>query len=73
MSFANRNRMSYEEAVEISSRPTNVITHLLRNEDDGSYSVMSHIVCEYCDYCDEQGDCRGVLHPTPCIAKENPY
>jgi hypothetical protein len=69
--FEDRARMTLEEARSVCERPTNVITHLLSN-DDGTFSVMSHIVCEHCDYCDSQGDCReGGKAAVP--AKDDPY
>ena len=69
--FEERWRGTLEEAMECYLTPTNAITHLLYN-DDGTYSIMSHIVCEHCDYCDEQGAwCgEGVI---PVRAKPNPY
>lgn len=71
MNFDDRERMTLDDAKFVAERPTNVITHLLSN-DDGTFSVMSHIVCEHCDYCDSQGDCgSGGKEPVP--AKSNPY
>jgi len=40
---------------------------------DGTYSIMYHIVCEFCDYCEEQGDCRGRGDFVTPLAKEDPY
>lgn len=70
-SFEDRERMSLDDARGVAESPTNMITHLLSN-DDGTFSVMSHIVCEWCDYCDTQGDCRGGAG-APVPAKPNPY
>lgn len=72
--FAERDRMTIEQAVGVATQPTNVITHVLAN-DDKTFSVMSHIVCEHCDYCDSQGDCRCIDVTTvrPVPAKEDPY
>lgn len=65
--FQGRTRMSYADAVVLVEKPGNTIRHLLDNED-GTYSVMSHIVCEFCDYCAES---RGLL--TVHKAKADPY
>lgn len=51
MSFENRERFSLETAREVY-KLSGSIRHILDNQD-GTYSVMSHIVCEHCDYCDE--------------------
>jgi hypothetical protein len=48
------------------------IMHLLDNED-GTFSILTHIVCEHCDYCHEQGDCRGKEDAVALPAKGNPY
>jgi len=72
MSFETRSRYTEEEARSILAKPASVIQHLLKNID-GTFSVMSHIVCEWCDYCDEQGDCRGNMDAEPVNAKCNPY
>jgi hypothetical protein len=46
--------MTLAEAVQVRKRPSNMISHLLIN-DDATYSVVYHIVCEHCDYCDSRG------------------
>jgi hypothetical protein len=63
--FANRMRMTLEQAQRVIDAPSNRIRHILKNDDD-TYSIMGHIVCEFCDYCDEGGI-------GPFTAKENPY
>ncbi len=35
----------------------NCIGHVIA-EENNKYSLLSHIVCEHCDICDEQGDVR---------------
>lgn len=64
MSFKGRQRGTIEEAESWASMPGET-RHVIAN-DDGTFSVMSHIVCEWCDYCDQGG-----YGPFP--AKENPY
>lgn len=53
----DRWRGTEQEARSIIARGGPKVAHLLNNQD-GTYSVMSHIVCDWCDYCDTQGDCR---------------
>lgn len=64
--------MTREQAIEVLDRDSNAINHLISN-DDGTYSIMFHIVCEHCDYCDSQGDCRGMTDPVAVPAKPDPY
>ena len=54
---SDRLRMTLAEARDPRNHDTNMISHILDN-GDGTYSIMYHIVCEHCDYCDSQGDCR---------------
>ena len=62
-SHDERSRMSYADAVAVINRPTNpCVSHLIDNQD-GTYSVISHIVCHWCTFCDDQGDCRCVEAP----------
>jgi hypothetical protein len=73
--FANRPRFGEAEVREYlagEARQSNAIHHLLDNQDH-TFSVMSHIVCEHCDYCDDQGDCRGRGDPEAVPAKPNAY
>ncbi len=70
--FAERRRMTRQEAEEALNEDSNMIAHLLENED-GTFSLMYHIVCEWCDFCDEQGDCRFSKGIAACKAKEDPY
>lgn len=65
--FENRPRYSRDDAVSLMAQPTNAIQHLLENED-GTFSVMMHIVCEYCDYC--AAEAEGVRTHR---AQEDPY
>ena len=48
--FKNRGRYSLEKVKELCETG-NTINHIIDNED-GTYSVMCHINCEHCDYCD---------------------
>ena len=48
-----RTRFSLEEVLKEVDKPTNMITHAIKNPE-GDYSIMGHIVCEWCDYCTEQ-------------------
>lgn len=63
-SFAKRWRGTLEEA-RLAASKGNMTSHILDNQD-GTYSIMSHLVCEWCDYC-EEFDID--IH----IAKANPY
>ena len=56
------------EAYRAAGWPTVLsIRHITRNEDDGTFSVLAHINCEFCDYCEEGTKAE------PHLAKENPY
>lgn len=70
--FAARPRFSEDVARAGLLRDSNVVTHLLDNED-GTFSLMSHINCEWCDYCSTQGDCRGNANAVAAPAKIRPY
>lgn len=75
--FANRWRGSKEEAIADLRKPSNAIRHLLVNSD-GTYSIMGHVVCEHCDYCEAEGDLAATAgdpeHPTiEHPAKADPY
>ena len=52
--FEERPRFTLAEAIEICKRG-GFIRHILNN-GDGTYSVMGHINCEHCDYCDENNE-----------------
>ncbi len=58
----DRSRFSKDDvkkALENCDLDGNVIVHILENRDKkNTYSVMYHVVCEHCDYCDSQGDVR---------------
>nr|AMP48631.1 hypothetical protein [uncultured bacterium] len=57
--------------LEALTRPSAWIEHMLDNED-GTFSVMSHINCEWCDYCDDEKGLQGgerTIHK----AKPDPY
>lgn len=69
----DRWRGTEQEAREQLKQSGNMIIHLLSN-DDGTFSLMRHIVCEHCHYCDVQGDCRcreDEVEATPYV--KNPY
>jgi hypothetical protein len=51
----NRPRFTLEEAQKASDTWVGRISHVVRNPE-GDYSVMGHIVCEWCDYCTEQSE-----------------
>lgn len=72
--FSNRPRFKLGEILKyLHENPSNAICHILSN-DDGTYSMMYHIVCEHCDHCDSQGDCRDIFQITKIDkVKENPY
>jgi len=71
--FENRAKYSEEEARRILVEEAGAaVMHLLDN-GDGTFSIMSHIVCEMCDYCIEQGDCRGNEKAFAVPAKSDPY
>lgn len=53
MSFETRTRMSLTDAIEQIGKPTNTISHLTYN-DDGTFSIVDHIVCEYCRFCEAE-------------------
>lgn len=64
---SNIEKFSFHTACKIVGNSVGWITHILENNDK-SYSVMSHINCEHCDYCsDELNGIR--VHKF----KENPY
>ena len=72
-SFKDRDRGTKEKCLEILAKPNNAISHLLDNED-GTFSIMYHIVCEHCDYCNEEGKIDIATNPHFAhIAKEDPY
>jgi hypothetical protein len=56
--FVNRDRYNGIDAQNVLRLDSNMILHVMRNDDD-SYSVVGHIVCEMCDLCYAQGDARG--------------
>ncbi len=72
--YAERDRFDEKIARELLMRPSPKITHLTIN-DDGTYSIVTHINCEWCDFCEDsvQGDCRGVYDAKPVPSKMNIY
>lgn len=72
MSFDSRTRMSWEDALRATNKPSPRIQHIVRNDDD-TYSVVSHIVCEFCDYCQEAKDSELQLNEIVHTAKRNIY
>ncbi len=69
----NRDRSTLEVARNVANNLIHDrISHLLDN-GDGTYSVMCHIVCEWCDYCDSQGDCRLKPDCVPVPYQDDPY
>lgn len=72
-SFEYRARYTEKEAREELANRGGAIYHLLYN-DDGTFSIMFHIVCEHCDYCEEQGPVFDNAHTVmPVKAKPDPY
>ena len=67
MSFENRPRFSLKDAWALEKKSCGP-AHVLEN-GDGTYSVMSHINCEFCDYCEDEEDKRITIH----IPKSDPY
>lgn len=73
--FYERDRYTLEQARESFLQYKGpCIMHPIYNEDDNTYSLMSHIVCEHCDYCDDQnkyelGDFPSIIP----LAKQDPY
>ena len=71
--FKERARYTEVDARRLLAETTSsMFQHLLDNED-GTFSIMAHIVCEYCDYCVSQGDARGKGDITAVPAKPDPY
>jgi len=58
MSAKDRTRGSFDDAVfwteEMAGTPMSI--HHIIDNDDGTFSLMSHINCEYCDYCEEHSE-----------------
>lgn len=73
-SFEKRFRMTEALARDRLKKENcgSMVCHLLSNDDE-TFSLLYHIVCEWCDYCDEQGDCRGIPDIQPILAKADPY
>ena len=84
INYKNRPRFSLDEARR-SYKTGNAIKHILDNQD-GTYSMMSHINCEHCDYCDQYNDWYkskklegfeyphiSELDPPTFIGQEDPY
>lgn len=58
MTHEDRPRFTLDEALKELQLETFWIRHLLDN-GDGTYSIMSHIPCDWCDYCETQGNAVG--------------
>jgi hypothetical protein len=52
--FDQRPRFSRIDAEMVLAKPSNMVRHLTDN-GDGTFSIVGHIVCAWCDYCDEVG------------------
>lgn len=76
--FEDRPRYTYEEMIKEMQKPEAWVKHALLN-DDGTYSVMRHINCEWCDYCDaanaayDSGLRSTEARPFIHMVKEDPY
>lgn len=57
-SYEERPRFSLQELLD-EFQPGSMISHFTLN-DDNTYSVVSHIVCEYCDYCGGSDEVGGL-------------
>ena len=68
VSFEERDRMTLEEAKKEVANATAWVRHVLDN-GDGTFSIMSHINCEWCDYCSAQELFDIKIHK----AKPDPY
>ena len=66
----DRWRGTLEEARAHAEKPKGLlsVSHVLDN-GDGTYSVMSHINCEWCDYCSAERGIKTTVHQY----KPNPY
>lgn len=80
MSFNDRDRYStFDEARKIQKEMTGWISHIIFNEDKKDFSIMGHINCEWCIYCQqrniayENGLRYGDDYPLIHLAVENPY
>lgn len=88
INFKDRPRLSLEEAKKAVKEATGWICHLIQNGEwefndreytPPTYSVMMHINCEWCDYCDaanvayRSGIRYSTDHPLIHLAKEDPY
>lgn len=61
------------EAEDFLRQPSPMIRHLLDNGDN-TYSIMAHINCEWCDFCEAGKNLsREELITTAFPAKENAY
>ena len=70
-----RYRFTEEEArnwIDQYSKDAHQVVHLLLNED-GTFSLMGHVVCEWCYYCYAQGDIRGDHDAVPVKYVNDPY
>lgn len=63
----DRPRFTLDRAMEIHTAPSPKVTHVVKNPE-GDYSVMSHIVCEWCDYCEAEKQGAAIRG-----FKEDPY
>ena len=70
--FDERDRFTFEKAKEIVMSKSAWRKHLLDNQD-GTFSTMGHIACEWCDYCDAEENVRWDLDAPVHIAKPNAY
>lgn len=53
---------------------SNTIDHVIYNEDTDDFSIMSHIVCEYCLYCEkENSDDMKFMSIRVSNYTDNPY
>ena len=68
----DRERMSLMEALSICDKG-NMIDHVVDN-GDSTFSVVSHIVCEYCDFCQASYNKHDpAAHLGPFAFKEDIY
>lgn len=71
----NRPRFSFDEIQKAyRNSKSNTIEHIIYNEDTKDFSMMSHIVCEFCLYCEmENSDNLQFMSVKVSNYVENPY
>lgn len=80
MSFKDRDRYkTFDDALKQTKSMCGWIHHILFNEDQKDFSIMAHINCEWCLYCEQRNIAykNGLRYendyPLVHLAVENPY